>query len=94
MHTISTMTPATMRPGYVAPHRTHYTTAMAFIEAHGHFAAITRDGLLAMSRVFGMKDTGIQGANYDDVVCEEPMVFEVDEDGMVSSREVRVWLGY
>jgi hypothetical protein len=80
-------------------HRTHYTAAMAFIQAHGHFAAITKDGLLALSEV----SKGPQGAyefdtgwqpEIDDRWFQEPKVFEVDEDGMVVSREVREWLGY
>jgi len=29
-----------------------------------------------------------------DTYSECPMVFEVDDDGMVGSREVREWLGY
>jgi hypothetical protein len=71
-------------------HMTHYTVAMAFIQAHGHFAALTKDGLLAMSTVHSdgiIRDEG-------DYLYALPVVFEVDEDGMVPSRDVREWLGY
>lgn len=70
-------------------HMTHYTVAIAFIEAHGNFAAITKDGLLALSWVNDGKPH-----EEGDVWHEEPMLFEADEDGMVVSREVRNWLGY
>lgn len=83
-------------------HVVHYTSAMSFILSHGHFATITKDGLLAMSTVGDMSVTDdkwyAQRTAYcgteDDRWLEVPMVFQVDEDGMVSSREVRVWLGY
>lgn len=75
-------------PAYV-PHRTHYTKAMAFIMSHDHFAAITKDGLLALTWCNDGKEH-----EADDMWHQEPMLFEVDDDGMVSSREVREWLGY
>lgn len=78
-------------------HRTHYTKAMAFIQSHhGHFAALTRDGLLVMSGCMWQQDGGdvFSAAGSDDRYFEEPHLFEVDHDGMVSSREVREWLGY
>lgn len=81
-------------------HRTHYTKAMSFIQSHGHFAAITKDGLLALSwegyaitPMGELGDDGIDGGTVDGWY-EAPMVFEVDADGMVVSREVREWLGY
>jgi hypothetical protein len=72
-------------------HMTHYTVAMAFIQAHGHFAALTKDGLLALSQCF---ETEHADPSSDDRWTQLPMVFEVDEDGMVPSRDVREWLGY
>lgn len=70
-------------------HRTHYTKAVAFIASHGWFAAITKDGLLALSACNDGKDH-----EADDMWHEEPMLFDVDSEGYVSSREVRNWLGY
>jgi hypothetical protein len=77
-------------------HMTHYTVAMAFIQAHGHFAALTKDGLLAMAHTFVATDyhADLVAELDDDIAIELPMVFEVDEDGMVPSRLVREWLGY
>jgi hypothetical protein len=84
----------------VATHRIHYTRAMMFIADHGHFAAITKDGLLALSWEGNVispmgepADDGIGGSTVD-AWYEAPMLFEVDEDGMVVSRDVRIWLGY
>ncbi|RWP84721.1 MAG: hypothetical protein EOR11_19875 [Mesorhizobium sp.] len=74
-------------------HRTHYTKAMSFIAAHGHFAALTRDGLLTMSLEWA-DEMPMAMPDATDFKVEVPMVFEVDGDGMVSSREVREWLGY
>lgn len=74
-------------------HRTHYTNAMSFIQSHGHFAALTRDGLLTMSLEWADQMPMWMADPTDDKV-ETPMVFQVDEEGMVSSREVREWLGY
>lgn len=68
-------------------HRVHYIAAMAFIEAHDKFAAITKDGLLAIN--------GHDNINaLDDSYFEAPTLFPVDDDGCVSSRDVRKWLGY
>jgi len=76
-------------------HTTHYTAAMAFIQAHGHFAAITKDGLLALSECAYTVLKHTDAAEHeDDMWFQEPKLFEVDEDGMVVSRDVRVWLGY
>lgn len=97
--THSTMPATALRHDATARHHvhmTHYVKAMGFIQAHGHFAAITRDGLLALSDVCRcVPDDGFtaHGAD-DDRWLEVPKLFEVDEDGMVSSREVRQWLGY
>lgn len=76
-----------------APHMTHYTKAMAFIQAHGHFAAITKDGLLALGTVW-QAEMPIAMTDPTDDKVELPKVFEVDEAGMVPSRDVREWLGY
>lgn len=73
-------------------HLAHYTKAIAFIQHHGHFAAITKDGLLAMSDCGSPRDC--PGEADGDVWYEEPTVFEVDIDGMVPSAMVRQWLGY
>jgi hypothetical protein len=79
-------------------HMTHYTVAMAFIQAHGHFAALTKDGLLALSEVRSSpmgRGFGVSLAFCDgDEWFQEPKLFDVDEDGMVPSRDVREWLGY
>lgn len=74
-------------------HTTHYTVAMSLIQAHGHFAALTRDGLLCMSLEWA-DEMPIAMPDATDFKVEVPMVFEVDEDGMVVSRDVRIWLGY
>lgn len=93
MHTHHAMTALFGPRSQAAPHNTHYIQAMTFIQSHGHFAAITKDGLLCMSlewvdeMPFAMPDA-------TDYKVEVPMVFEVDEEGFVSSREVRLWLGY
>lgn len=70
------------------PHTVPYTRAMAFIASHGHFAAITKDGLLALSEVHDSK------APEGDAWHEEPQLFPVDAEGRVSSKAVRDWLGY
>ncbi|RWI46834.1 MAG: hypothetical protein EOQ93_29340 [Mesorhizobium sp.] len=87
-------------------HRTPYVVAIAFIQAHGHFAAITKDGLLAMS-VYKLPEPELETwlgtkvfhvteecNSFSDCWAELPTVFEVDSDGMVCSRDVREWLGY
>lgn len=73
---------------YAPQGKTHYIKALAFIQAHGFFAAITKDGLLGLMECYG--------SDIPDGDCwyNEPMLFDVDQDGMVSSREVRNWLGY
>lgn len=92
MHTVHHSIP-TIPHTAMSTHMSHYTRAMMFIQSHGHFAAITKDGLLALSEVRnapGLDVAFVEG----DVFYEEPHLFEVDQDGMVSSREVREWLGY
>lgn len=97
MHFTGDITTATATAGMralaahsgTAGHRTHYTKAMAFIASHGWFAAITKDGLLALSACNDGKEH-----EADDMWHEEPMLFDVDSEGYVSSREVRNWLGY
>ncbi|MDG4856440.1 hypothetical protein [Mesorhizobium sp. WSM4982] len=85
---------------FYSKHRTHYLAAMAFIQSHGHFAAITKDGLLALSwegnsrTTDGYWDSDTLALHGADCWYEAPMLFEVDEDGMVASRDVREWLGY
>jgi hypothetical protein len=87
------MTPLFGPRGQAAPHRTHYTAAMAFVQSHGHFAAITKDGLLCMSLEWA-DEMPITMTDATDYKVEVPMLFDVDADGFVVSREVRNWLGY
>jgi hypothetical protein len=80
-------------------HRVTYCQAIRIIQDHGHFAAITKDGLLALSEVVAPPH-GVNvfdchvSAELADRVFLEPMLFEVDADGMVPSKPVRMWLGY
>lgn len=73
-----------------ASHCTHYTRAIDFIQRHGHFAAITKDGLLAMGEVVNYAND----IDPSDSIVAMPEVFEVDDNGMVASADVRKWLGY
>jgi hypothetical protein len=77
---------------HFTPHQVHYTKAIAFIQYHGHFAAITKDGLLAMATVWSPSFG--KGIADEDHVVEVPMVFETSELGFVDSAKVREWLGY
>lgn len=64
-------------------------SAVAFILDHGHFATVTPDGVLAHS-ICGIRAPERE----DDEWFEEPTVFEIDENGGVSTNAVRSWLGY
>lgn len=89
--------------------RVPYEKAISFIRDHGHFAAMTLDGILATSeggdttRVTGMaQETEFQYVSgvdalvrfVDDVWFVETTTFDVDEFGMVDVNAVRIWLGY
>ena len=89
------------------PHRTNWTQAQATIKAHGHWADITVEGLLAKSdavdrtqyetcsyRDASWMADGTLVRDIPDVVFEDFMVFPIDDDGKVDSRLVRQWLGY
>ncbi len=81
-----------MATTFSAPlHMVPYDKAMQHIEDHGHRAFLTHDGLLALSG--GVWSSG-PGASEGDTLFDEPCVFEVTSGGMVSSRAVRLWLGY
>jgi hypothetical protein len=69
-------------------HHTHYTKAIECITKHGLFASITLDGLLAIDRQL------VADVDNERFWLEVPMVFPVDEAGMVPSAMVRTWLGY
>lgn len=65
-----------------------------FIQDHGHFAAITADGVLALTECAYTADGACAaGIEPNDRYFVEPTVFPI-VDGNVSTRAVRDWLGY
>jgi len=85
--------------------RVPYEKAISFIRDHGHFAAMTLDGVLAQSTsVMDRPTCSIHDACWmadgtlvrfvDDIYFEETTVFDVDDHGMVDVNAVRIWLGY
>lgn len=80
-------------------HRTIHTVpadkAIAYIKSHGHFATITKEGILATSWEGTSEDCGaLMADNPHDVWWEAMQVFPLDDDGRASSRAIRNWLGY
>lgn len=69
-------------------------STIQFIQDHGHFAAVTADGLLALTEcAYTVDGACAAGVDYDDRFFVEPTVFPI-VDGNVSNRAVRDWLGY
>jgi len=69
-------------------------SASKFIEAHGHTAILTADGLLTSTWVIVSNPWAFEAAyEDDDRAFEEPMVFPV-VNGMVDLQAIKAWLGY
>lgn len=78
-------------------HRTMHTVtadkAIAYIKSHGHFATITKEGILATSweGSYTVPDTKHPDGDH---WVEAMYVFPLDDDGRASSRAICAWLGY